>query len=308
MDNLADGSDGFPIFPVLLAARWVHFASVFALFGSPFFWVYLNGDYPRARRETEALLRGSALVAALSGLLWLAGIVANMAGGFDSVLDSATLDAFFFQTQFGPVVVLRLVLLAASVVAAFAPMRGQARFQALGAIGGALLINQAWLGHAAEGVGARAVLMVSAYSVHVLAAAAWLGSLPPLLFVLRELRDRPAREAHDAAARVLSAFSIMAALAVAAIFVAGFVNLGFHRGHTAGHPFSNEYCRVLAVKAVLVAAMLVFAAYNRLVATPGLRADDSAMPARVRASIAAEMAVGLLVLAAAAVLGVTPPH
>lgn len=310
MDNLTpvEGSDVFPVFPFLVAARWIQFASIFALFGSAFFWIWLNREFPRARRATEALVRGASLVAALSGAAWIAAIVANMAGGFDNVLDGATLEAFFFQTQFGPVVALRLVLLAAAVVAVFAPLGNEARFRALGGIGGALLINQAWLGHAAEGAGLWGALMISVYSVHVLAAATWLGTLPPLLFVLRELSDRPTGEAHDAAAAVLSAYSIMAALAVAAIFVAGLGNVGFHYGLSVGHLFSTEYGRVLAVKACLVAVMLTLAAFNRLVATPGIRDGDPTMPARLRTSIAVEIVIGLMVLAATADLGVTPPH
>lgn len=302
MNNLADGIDGFPILPVLLAARWLHFASVFVLFGAPFFWLFLKGELSLARRGTDRLLRVSAVVAALSGLLWLAGIVANMAEGFDKIFDSEVLETFFFETQFGPVVALRLALLAACIVAAIAPLRSPSRFAALGGIGGALLINQAWLGHAAEGAGLTGALMIFAYSVHVLAAAAWLGSLPALFFVLRELRGNP-----EDTAEVLSSYSLMAMFAVAAIIVAGVANAGFHHGFSAIDPFASSYGRTHAFKVLLVAVMLAFAAFNRLVATPALRAGNVAMSARLCASVAAEMAIGLAVLAAAAVLGVTPP-
>lgn len=308
MDSVsaADGSDALSILPVLIAARWVHFAALFILFGSAFFWLCVNGG-AGARRATDSLLRGAALIAALSGLCWLAAIVANMAGGFDQVFDGAILETFLFQTDFGPVVALRLVLLAACVVAALAPVTARARLWVLGAIGAALLVDQAWLGHAAEGMGLEGAEMRAAYSVHVLAAAAWLGGLPPLLFAVFDLRTRPAPEARDAALTVLSSYSLMAVLAVAAIVLTGFANFGFHRGASSGPLFSTDYGRVLAVKLVLVAIMLAFAAFNRLVAMPGLRTGDQAMPARLRLSIAAELAVGVLVLGVAAVLGVTPP-
>lgn len=303
----AGASDAFPVFPVLLAARWIHFAAVFVLFGSCFFWICANGTHPHARRATDFLLRAAALIAAVSGLTWIAAIIANMAGGFATILDLDILDPFFFQTQFGPVVAVRLIVLGAAVVAALAPMPAEARFWVLGGTGVALIIDQAWLGHAAEGTGLAGVAMPSVYSIHVLAAAAWVGGLPPLLFVLNELRMRSAPEALVATLKVLSAYSAMAMIAVLAILATGIANIGFHGGPASGRLFSTDYGHVLAIKLALVAIMLAFAGFNRLVAMPGLRAGEEVMPARLQLSIAIELAFGLLVIGAAALLGVTPP-
>ena len=88
-------------------------------------------------------------------------------------------------------------------------------------VGAALLIDQAWLGHAAEGSGAWGALMVAVYGVHVLAAAAWLGGLPPLLFALRETRGQGDDETRRRTIELLLRFSVIAMPAVALIVASG---------------------------------------------------------------------------------------
>src|SRR5260370_39947955 len=84
-----EGNGIITIFNFLVIARWIHFASVFVLFGSSFFWFYMGhqrssagpGSLPRALRATTILLRIAAPVAAISGVAWLVGILANMTSG-----------------------------------------------------------------------------------------------------------------------------------------------------------------------------------------------------------------------------------
>jgi putative copper resistance protein D len=305
------GSDVFPLLPLLVLARWVHFASVFVLFGSPLFWFLMDerpGELPRAFRATSVLLRLAAVVAACSGVAWLAGILANMANGFASVLDPETLRVFFNQTQFGPVVELRLALLAAALVITALPWRGRASLAAFLCVGALLLIDQAWLGHAAEGAGLHGALMLTVYSIHVLAAAAWVGGLPPLLFALAEQRRSPPPEARAATLDILSRYSLMAMVAVSLIVASGIANAGFRVGFSFDRLLDADYGAVLAAKAGAVGAMLALAFFNRFIAMPRLRAAGGVAPtARLRASVAVELALGVLVLGIAAVLGVTPP-
>ncbi len=69
MDH-ADGNELFSVFQVLVVARWIHFSSVFVLFGSAFFWFYMDdrrrfagaGGLPRALHATTVLLRVAAPV------------------------------------------------------------------------------------------------------------------------------------------------------------------------------------------------------------------------------------------------------
>jgi putative copper resistance protein D len=307
--SAAYGSEAFPILPLLVLARWVHFGSVFILFGTPLFWLGMGGEFFRARRATDGLLRWAAPVAALSGLVWLGALVANMAGGFDRLFDRETLTLFFFQTEFGPVAFLRLFLLGGAVAVAASP--GAAWRAALMGIGALLLVDQAWLGHAAEGgAGLWGALMILAYSAHVLAAAAWLGGLPPLFFVLQAAQDRGGAEEIGNPVAALKHFSVVALPAVALILISGAANVAFRVGSSLHALFLADYGYVLCAKAALVAAMLALACYNRFVALPRLHesyASGAGTLAKTRASVGCELALGLFVLGAAALLGVTPP-
>ncbi len=314
-----DGSEFFSVFDVTVLARWIHFAAVFILFGSAFFWSYMEearrsddrGGLPRTLRATTILLRVAAPVAAISGVVWLACLLANMTNGFSSVVDPDTLRTFFLQTQFGPVAALRLALLAAAVPIVLLPWQNRAVTSALMHIGALLLIDQAWLGHAAEGgAGLYGMVMIVVYSVHVLAVGAWVGGLPPLLFARVEQRDFSPAEAREATLDILSRYSVMAMVAVSLIVVTGIANAGFRVGGSFDRLFDTHYGCVLSTKASVVAVMLGLACFNRFVAMPRLRAApkaDMTQIARLRASVACELVLGVLVLAVAAVLGVTPP-
>ena len=71
----------------------------------------------------------------------------------------------------------------------------------------------------------------------------------------------------------------------------------------------TDYGYVLGAKAALVASMLALAYYNRFIALPRLRLGPASarQSIRLQTSVAFELGLGLCVLAAAALLGVTPP-
>ncbi len=304
-----DASEGFAIPALLLLTRWIHFASVFALFGSALFWTYTPGAFPGARRASDILLRLAAPVAALSGLGWIAAIIANMAGGLEKVADPQTLSLFFTQTEFGPVVEIRLALFVLALGLAVWPMAAESRRRAMIPVGAALLTDQAWLGHAAEATGNWGAVMLAVYCAHVLAAAAWLGGLPPLLFALRETRGQGDDETRRRTFDLLLRFSLVAMPAVVLIVASGLGNLCFRVGAAYERLFMIDYGAVLSVKAALVALMLALAYYNRFVAQSRLRSAPASarQGALLKASVSIELALGFAVLMAAAVLGVTPP-
>lgn len=305
------------IFQTLVVARWAHFASLFAVFGSSFFWIFLGREWwtnsanGQARRATIILLRVAAPVAAISGIAWLAGILANMTGGFGNVLDLETLHAFLFETQFGWVAISRVGLLAAIVAIALVPLRNHAWLSAFLVVSAMLLIMQAWLGHAAEGGASLAgAMMITAYGVHMLAAGAWVGGLAPLLLVLAEQRRLNPGKARQGTLDILSCYSLMAIVAVTLIIASGLANTAFRVGASVGKLFDTAYGEVLLTKLGVIAVMLALAYFNRFVAMPRLRAAlsaDIAQITRLRTSVALELALGILVLGLAAVLGITPP-
>jgi copper resistance protein D len=302
----------------LVIARWIHFASVFVLFGSSFFWLCMGrerisagpGGLPRALRATTILLRIAAPIAAISGIAWLACILINMARDFGSVVDPEDLRLYFFETPFGTVSFLRLALLAAAILVAFLPGHGRRRFAALVPVVALLLVTQAWFGHSAEGAGLYRASMITVYAIHVLASAAWVGGLPPLLFALVEQGCFGPAEARDSTLDVCRRFSSMAMVAVTLVVVSGIANAGFRVAGSFGKLFDSAYGDVLLKKLVVVAAMLALAYFNRFIATPRLRAAHSKGMRQItwlRYSVAFDVGLGALVLGASAILGITMP-
>lgn len=299
------------IFEGLVLARWVHFMSVFALFGDAVFWLVIRWErdaLPWTSRQTTRLMRFAAPVAAVSGVAWLFATIANMTGDLADIVDPETLHAFFFETSFGPLAAARLLLLVALVVIAGVPLATWPRCAASAALSGLLLASQAWLGHAAEGGGTiYGNVMILAYAAHVLAGAAWIGSLVPLGLAIVELRRHA--DARAGTRRLLSRYSAMAVGAVSLIVASGIANTAFRVGMAPGMLVPTAYGRILGAKLVLVLVMLVIAAFNRVVVMPRLARSpsDAVAPGILEKSIALEGVLGLLVLSAAALLGVTAP-
>ncbi len=307
------------VFYPLAALRWVHFISVYVLFGSSFFWFYMGGvrssagpgGLPRTLRATTILLRVAAPVALISGIGWLACILINSTDDIHSVVDPEDLRLYFFETPFGLVSIVRIALLVFAVVVAALPWNNRAWFSALLHIAALLLVSQAYLGHAAEGgAGLYGAIMIIVYSVHMFAAAAWVGGLPPLLFALVEQRCFEPEQAREWSVDILLRYSVMAMVAVALIVATGVANAGFRVAGSFDKLFDTSYGNALFTKIGLVAAMLVLAYFNRFIALPRLRAaslNGMGQIRRLRYSTALELALGAAVLGAAAVLGITPP-
>ncbi len=306
------------VFYPLAVVRWIHFTSMFVLFGSSFFWFYMGaerfsagpGGLPRALRATIILLRVAAPLAAISGIAWLAFILINSTDDIGSIVNLEDLRLYFFETPFGTVSMVRITLLVAAVVVAFLPWTNRSWFSALLHIAAVLLISQAWLGHAAEGgAGLYGDIMVTVYSIHVIAAAAWVGGLPPLLFALVEQRLF-SYEAREWSLDILSRYSLMAMVAVTLIVASGIANAGFRVAGSFDKLFDTSYGDALFTKIGVVTVMLILASFNRFVAMPRLRAASlkgMGQITRLRYSVALELVLGVAVLGAAAILGITPP-
>jgi copper resistance protein D len=234
-----------------------------------------------------------------------------MTSDFHSVVDLEDLRLFFYETPVGTVSIIRLTLLAIAVVVAFLPWHGRVWYSSLLHIGALLLISQAWLGHAAQGgAGVYGAIMITVYAIHMLAAGAWVGGLPPLLFGLVEQRHFAPNEARECTVDILSRFSAMAMIAVTLIVASGIANAGFRVAGSFGKLFYTDYGDALLTKISVVAAMLALAYFNRFVFMPKLR--SAALKGReqitwLNCSVTLELALGVLVLGAAAVLGITPP-
>jgi copper transport protein len=161
----------------------------------------------------------------------------------------------------------------------------------LAAIAG--VVVHAAAGHAAAHP-ADLVSAVFAQSLHAVTAGVWFGGL---LALLAALSTRP----PDGHARIIR-FSTVALISVIALVLTG-ITRSVQELTMWSDLWVSSYGRVLLAKIALTAVLCVAGAYNRLVSVP--RAATSLRPLR-RVAIT-ELALALLAVAAAGLLGATAP-
>jgi putative copper resistance protein D len=150
---------------------------------------------------------------------------------------------------------------------------------------------------------------VTADAVHLLAAGAWLGGLPPLGVVVVACRTQ--QLSNDNAVFVLSRFSGMAYLAVAALVASGAVNSWFLIGSLSAL-IGTSYGELLLLKLGLFGLMLCLAASNRFWLVPALAKSSTASRSdltltKLRRHIIAEQILGGLVVGIVSLLGTLSP-
>jgi len=172
-----------------------------------------------------------------------------------------------------------------------------------------LLASMAGVGHTQVHEGVTAIVHVTADAVHLLAAGAWLGGLlPPGMVVVS---SRAKQLSNDDAVLVLSRFSGMAYLAVAALVASGLINGWFLVGSLSAL-IGTTYGELLLLKLGLFGLMLCLAASNRFWLVPALAKaatisqSDLAL-ARLRRNILAEQILGVLVVGIVGLLGTLSP-
>lgn len=286
------------MFAALAAARFAHFAAIALLFGLAAFPFYASGPRQEPPR-LGAWLGGCAVLALVSGVLELWAMAANMGGAPGSALDPQVLLAAVTDTDFGRVWTVRLVL--AALLLALWRVRRRAKDPVMLGLSGLLLASVALTGHSAMPGGALGLLHQAADAAHLLAAGWWIGGLLALALATR------AAEA-DAVLDMLRRFSGVGYWAVASIIATGL----FKSAILVAKPsalISTAYGQVLLVKIALFAAMGALALSNRVWITPALARGGEPGPwiGRLRVQVAAELVLGLAVLAVAGALGALQP-
>ena len=294
-------------FVALAVARWIHYASVMLLFGASLFPFYAPAAMPPGLAPTRRVLRLAALVALVSGLAWAGASLVNITGEADSLFDSEALAAFFLNTGFGKIWMLRIGGLLALLIAAFTIGTGlrERNFGAalIALLAAFLLVTQAWIGHPAASIGSERSFVVAGYGLHVLGAGAWLGGLLPLWLVLR-VRDADGAR-HHAVEFALRRFSAVGILAIFLILAGGLIN-AWARWSSFEGLIASAWGKVLLAKILGFACLIALAIANRFVLMPLLGSERPAR-ARLMRNVVAEQVGGLAILAAAAVLGILPP-
>jgi putative copper export protein len=173
---------------------------------------------------------------------------------------------------------------------------GRAR-RTLAALGGIIVCaSYVLLGHTTTV--APPGLLGSLLFLHLLVAAFWIGSLPPLAWAAGSSGPETARLVED--------WARVAAVAVPSMLVAGLL-LAWTLVGNAADLVSSPYGLALLAKVTFVALLLGMAAYHRFSLTPALAAGRAGAGKRLATSIHAEAVVVFCVLwAAAELVSATP--
>jgi putative copper resistance protein D len=281
---------------LLVIARGLFVACALSGFGAALFATTLMAPVIEGpiERRVRSVMRLSLATALPIGLAWLALEARSMAGARTLAETVAAIPEVLFHTSFGYVLASQGFAIAGAL-AAMAILRWPSLL-ALGLAGLAVLLEA---GHSHGFAMADNALLLS-QALHLLASGAWLGALIPLLIVVR---DTSLATAALAARRFATLGSISVAVLVTTALYQGLVLSGGLRGLT-----GTAYGGVLLTKAAIFALLLAFAAVNRWRLTPALDGPDAETARRALvSSIAAETALGLLVVLAASALSSLEP-
>ncbi len=310
----------------LLYARAIHFAATMLVAGVVLFAVFIAALAWRGAAGTGAVaikVRARLAViawiglalAVISGAAWLVLTAAAMSDQQATrVFGDGVLWIVLSQTTFGRAWLLRFVVacaLAATLPALLSPRdRKSPGIEAAATILAAAFAGSlAWSGHAVGGLGGEAIVHPVADVLHLIAAAAWVGALLPLivLFAAAGADDASLAMARTATTR----FSILGIVSVGTLLVTGIVNTFYLAGRVPAL-LHTDYGRLLLIKIALFLAMVAIAAVNRFQLTPRLLQEASIAASRdalrrLRRNAAIEASAGATVIAIVAALGTMAP-
>jgi len=266
-----------------VCAKAITYAATLGAAGAIFFLSYCGSLLDELLRSRIRSLAGSLLIAAAlaSGAkVLLSG--ASMSGELAGMFDSGFLGMILGAGE-GRATGMRMAGLALAALA----IPSNPRFRALALLGAAAAaISFAGVGHIRGLLPNAAPLLL--LCLHLLCAAFWLGALGPLLIAARDGSDREA-------ALLASRFGKLALGVVALLLAAGAGVLWTLIGDAAQF-WSSDYGRMMAMKLLMVAALLSIAAVNKLYLTPKLLSGNAKAVIYFRRSVKTEMVLGALIL------------
>jgi putative copper resistance protein D len=247
-------------------------------------------------------------VAAVSGAIWLILLAGDIyAAPIAQVWRDGGVWTVASETRFGQVSLARLA--AAALLAASLPMLQRTTDRGLWGAGAvvlviAVLIGPAWTGHAGATPGVAGEFPLAADALHLLAAGAWLGGLPPLAMLLAAAwRGKELRWATVTAIAVRR-FSLLGVISVSTLLASGIVNSWYEVG-TLKNLFATSYGQLVLIKIGLFAAMIGLASINRFYLTPRLAIAGNVR--RLCHTSLAETGLGFAAVAVVGFLGAMAP-
>jgi putative copper resistance protein D len=292
----------------LIVSRFLHDVAVLALFGALLFPLYAyragaHGWAPSLGGWIRSVCVVAAGVALVSGAGWFAFTAASMSGSLAGATDPSVLLTVVQATDFGPLWLGRLALLAAILTMLWLRSPTALPTWIAPGLAAIALASLAGTGHARapEGLGGSIHMLTDAS--HLLAAGVWLGGLWPLGAAIAAA-PHAAPDEDAALGAMLMRFSGVGSVAVAVLLASGLVNTWFLVGDI-GRLTTTLYGRLLIAKVALFLTMAMLAAANRFWIMPRLGAAGTLL--QLRRNVFAEQALGLLVVAIVSVLGTLDP-
>ncbi len=267
----------------LIALKAVSYAATLVAAGAVFFLGYGHPRIENADRPHFARMLWGCSLLALAACAAQIAVTAGSIGGDARSMLNGSLARMVWNAGQGRAIGIRVFGLLVAVLAS-PPSRRPHWSASIGAVLAAA--SFAWVGHA-HSLSPQALPMFL-ISVHLVAAAFWLGALPSLLIVSR--RGDPS-QAAAAAAR----FSSLAMFVVGALVAAGVGLLWLMLGDFSGL-WRSDYGRWVSLKLGLVAALLGLAALNKWRLTPRLRGGELSALHQLRTSIWIEVCLGASIL------------
>ena len=289
MEGLAP-IDGWAI--VAIIAKAVGYGAALLAMGGPLFVLVFRSS----SNDVRQLARKVAVIAALIGLAVLAlrfGIrAARISGmGLSGAVDPMML-GFVWDSPLGAAAIWRG---AGELLVVALLIRGIVGLLA-GLIGALLIaVSYTFVGHS---LGDPRWLLASLLTLHLLAAAFWIGALLPLRHAVGQPEG----------ARLLHRFGNVASLTVALLVVVGLIFAWLMTG-SFSNLLSTAYGKTLLAKLGVVSGLMALAALNKWRFVPALASGTPAAVPHLRRSIQIEAIAVLLILMATATLTsiTTPP-
>jgi putative copper resistance protein D len=268
----------------------------------------LNPDIERLLQRWAWLVWASLAVAVVSGAIWLALLAVGI---YDAPIADVWRDGGMWtvasETRFGQISLARLA--AAALLAASLPMPKRAANPCPWRAGAvvlaiAVLIGPAWTGHAGATPGVAGEFPLASDALHLLAAGAWLGGLPPLSMLLATAwRQKEPRWAMVTAIAV-QRFSLLGIVSVSTLLASGIANSWYEVG-TLNNLFATSYGQLVLIKIVFFVAMVALASINRFYLTPRLATAGTVH--RLYHSSLAEAGLGFAAVVVVGFLGAMAP-
>lgn len=298
--------------------RWLLFSALAIVVGSLIFGGFVWRPGAWSQPETEAafgaaskrLEVGTALLALLAtiGLL----VTASLSAGTNPF-------TFAVSSRVGTILALRLALVGVLALALWRAPAHYRRILSLGVGAGALLLISV-LSHSAvpqpadsmaEQLG-RTAAAITLDWLHLIATAAWIGGLLPLLLALLILRRESPPARSNAATVLVARFTSIATAAVVTLALTGTI-AAFQHIAAIDELWTTTYGRALSLKLILFGVLLLLGGYNRWRVHPQLvaltRAADGSQRwlRRLQRSIGVEIGASLVLLLAVGVLTAAAP-